>query len=70
MGLMSAKEQQSGVPVEEKYWWSKKRPWIGAVLDGFLPIFPPFVTIISKPILTGLDFDCELVIHPSQTLVR
>jgi hypothetical protein len=40
-------------------------PWVGAVLDGFLAVFPPFVSILRKAaaVPTGLDLESVLVLH-------
>ena len=44
-------------------------PWVGAVLDGFLPVFPPFVAILcKKAVPTGLDLERLLVLHLAQYL--
>lgn len=37
-------------------------PGIGAILDRFLAIFPPFISIISHAIAPALDFQSILVL--------
>lgn len=45
-------------------------PWVWAVLDGFLAVFPPFVSIFRKSIApTRLDLERVLVLHLAQYLL-
>lgn len=56
-GLTTTKKKEKAKNLE------KNSPWIWAILDGFLPILPPFITIISHPIAAAFNFQGILVLN-------
>lgn len=44
-----------------------KLPRIWAILNGFLPILPPLISIIAHPISKAFDFQGVLILNLTQT---
>jgi len=48
----------------------KNLPRIWAILNGFLSILPPLISIISHSIAIAFDFEGILILNLTQTLLQ